>query len=116
MPTRTTTGDTTHIPTAADTVLAEARNARSGRSAKTLIPGAGAPLKQTLLGLTAGTVLADHDNPGAATLHVISGEVRLTAHNDVWLLDAGQLTPIPPARHGLEAVSDAVVLISVAAR
>lgn len=104
----------THIPTAADAVLEQARNATSGRAAHTLIPGAGSPLKQTLVGLTAGTVLADHENPGVATVHVLLGEVRLTSGDGPQVLDAGAHAPIPQMRHGLEANDDAVVLITIA--
>ena len=38
--------------------------APAGRAALTLGPGAGAPLKQTLLALRGGVQLADHDAPG----------------------------------------------------
>ncbi|WP_370324206.1 cupin [Euzebya sp.] len=108
------TADLTMLPAAVDAVLAEARDARSGRAARTLVPGAGAPLKQTLLALTAGTVLADHESPGAATIQVLRGEVRLTSGEGPQVLDAGALAPIPPMRHGLAANDDAVVLITVA--
>ena len=96
----------------ADELLTEA-GAKSGRAAHTLTPGAGAPLKQTMLALTAGTVLAEHESPGAATLHVLRGDVRLLAGDDDVALGAGSYTSIPPTRHSVSATSDAVMLITV---
>jgi quercetin dioxygenase-like cupin family protein len=102
------------IPAAAAALLEEARAARSGRAGRTLTPGAGAPLKQALLALTTGTVLADHESPGDATLHVLRGRLRVTAGEQEILLEAGGYAPIPPMRHGVEALEDAVALITVA--
>lgn len=102
------------IPTAAAAVLAEARASKSGRAGHTLTPGAGAALKQTLLALTGGTVLADHESPGDATLHVLSGTVDLTAGDTTIRLRTGEYSPIPPMRHGVTSIEDAVVLITVA--
>lgn len=100
---------------AAADLLRSAQESPAGRAGRTLITGAGAPLKQSLLALVGGRSLADHESPTAATLQVISGAVRLTAggHHDVEL-HAGDLAAIPPLRHGLDAVDDAVVLITVA--
>ena len=95
-------------------LLAAAKSASSGRAARTLIPGGGAPLKQTVMALTAGSALADHDSPGAATLQVLKGTVRLSAGQQELQLDAGDHVAIPPERHGLAAVDDSVVLITVA--
>jgi quercetin dioxygenase-like cupin family protein len=108
--------DVTHLPSAAEEVLAEARAASAGRAGRTLRPGAGAPLKQALLALTAGTVLADHESPGEATLQVITGRVRLTARDATFELAEGEHAAIPPQRHGLEGLKDSVVLITVAHR
>jgi quercetin dioxygenase-like cupin family protein len=104
----------TDIPNAAAALLAEAREAKAGRAGHTLVPGGHAPLKQVLLALTGGTVLADHESPGAATIHVLQGRVRLTAHGLDLPLDTGAFTAIPPVRHGVEALEDAVLLLTVA--
>jgi len=71
-------------------------------------------LRQTLIAMTAGTSLSEHENPGAATLHVLSGRVRLDAGSDSWDGRGGDLIVIPPARHSLYAVENAVVLLTVA--
>lgn len=104
-----------NLSQAAVDLVQSAQESSAGRAGRTLVRGAGAPLKQSLLALVAGRSLADHDSPAAATLQVITGVVRLTGggQDDVEL-HAGDITAIPPLRHGLDALDDAVVLITVA--
>ncbi|MCH9720938.1 MAG: cupin domain-containing protein [Actinomycetia bacterium] len=99
----------------ADEHLEAARSARAGRSAHTLHGGHDHMLRQTLIALTAGTELAEHNSPGQATLQVLRGRVRVTAGPDTWAGEAGDLLVIPSERHGLHADSDAVVLLTVLA-
>lgn len=113
-PHRRTTGGTINLPAAAQELLGNARTSSAGRAGRTLTPGAGAPLKQTLLALAAGQRLGDHASPTAATLQVLVGAVRLTAGSDEVDLHTGDHASIPPVRHGLEALDDTVVLLSVA--
>lgn len=94
-------------------LLQSAHTSSSGRSGRTLLPGAGAPLQQTLFALVAGRSLSEHETPRAATLQVLSGAVRLTGGDEPFELRSGDFAPIPPVRHGLDALDDAVVLISV---
>jgi quercetin dioxygenase-like cupin family protein len=42
------------------------------------------------------------------------GEVRLVTGDQQQALSAGDLVPIPPVRHALEADTDAAVLLTVA--
>lgn len=102
------------LQAAAAELLGTARASKAGRAARTLTPGAGAALKQALLALVDGQRLADHDSPTAATLQVLVGAVRLTGGGEDIDLRAGEHAPIPPVRHGLQALGDAVVLLSVA--
>lgn len=104
----------TNLPAAAaEQVLAAAAGSRARRAGRTVIPGAHAPLKQTLLALCAGTSLNEHDAPTAATLQVLHGRVRLVAGPVEVELTVGDHAPIPPQRHQLDAIHDAVVLLTV---
>lgn len=95
-------------------VLDAARANPSGRTARTLTPGAGVPLKQVLLAMTAGSMLQDHRAPGPATLQVVVGSIVLTWEDHKAAISAGQWTPIPDAVHGVTATQDTVVLLTVA--
>jgi quercetin dioxygenase-like cupin family protein len=53
--------------------------ASSGRSAETVFGGHEHALRQTVIALTAGSALDEHENPGEATIQVLRGRVRLTA-------------------------------------
>lgn len=97
----------------ADALLTEARQLRAGRSARTLTPGGGAPLKQSLLALTAGQRLQDHLAPGPTTLLGVRGTAVLAHDRSATTLTEGVWAPCPTGLHSLEAVSDAVVLITV---
>ena len=85
-----------------------------GRSATTVHGGHELVLRQTLLALTAGTTLTEHENPGEATVQVLRGRVRLPSGDPSWDGRAGDLILIPPARHSLEALEDSAVLLTVA--
>ena len=63
--------------------------------------------------VAAGHDLDEHEAPEEATLQVLQGRVRLTAGEETWEGGAGELLIIPPARHDLLALEDAVVLLSV---
>ena len=51
--------------------LEAARSSRAGRSAHTVHGGHDHMLRQTLIAMTAGTELAEHNSPGQATLQVL---------------------------------------------
>lgn len=73
-------------------------------------------LRQTLIALTAGTVLGEHESPGEATLQVIEGRVVVRADSDQWEVGVGDHAVLPPQRHDLAALADSVVLLTVATR
>jgi quercetin dioxygenase-like cupin family protein len=96
--------------------LATARRLPAARSAVTVFGGHEHALRQTVLALTAGAELAEHDNPGEATVFVLSGRVELHADGDSWQARRGDLLIIPDARHTLRALEDATLLLSAVPR
>lgn len=94
--------------------LGTASRAGSGRGSKTVYGGHEHRLRQTLIALRAGRSLADHENPGEATVQVLSGRIVLRAGGESWSGWNGDLIVLPPGVHSLEAVEDSVVLLTVA--
>lgn len=101
------------LTTLAQEQLERARSGAVGRSAVTVHGGHDNVLRQTVLALTAGSALAEHESPGEATLQVLVGRVRMIAGDESWEGGAGELLVIPPRRHDLTALEDSVVLLSV---
>ncbi len=104
----------TELDTAAKELLTDARGHDSRRTARTVVTGTA--MRATLIALCEGASMADHDAPPAATLQVVEGRVRLHTRDREWVLDAGHLVAVPHQRHGLTALTDAVVLLTVSLR
>ncbi|MCM4084676.1 cupin domain-containing protein [Paractinoplanes hotanensis] len=94
--------------------LEKARGSSSGRSAETVVGGHTHILRQTLVALRAGEALDEHENPGEATVHVLTGRVRLAAGDTSCEGGTGDLLTVPDARHSLTAIEDTAVLLTVA--
>lgn len=88
----------------------DARASAHGRSAHLFLHDG--PLRQTVIALTAGSALDEHNAPPAASLQVLRGRVRLTGVAGQDELTAGQVTVLPHERHGLLAVEDSAVLLT----
>lgn len=97
-------------------LIVEARAADNGRAARTLIRIEGAPLRQTLVALTAGAVLSEQQSPDAASIQVISGTIRLHEGDSCTVLSHGELVPVPAGPHWVDAAEDAIILLTVAVR
>jgi quercetin dioxygenase-like cupin family protein len=93
--------------------LERARSGR-GRSATTVFGGHEQRLRQTVMAMLAGSETGEHASPGEATLQVLRGRIRLIAGDDAWEGRTGDLLLIPPTRHSVLAVEDAIVLLTVA--
>src|SRR5690606_24822802 len=94
-----------------------AREASSGRSAITIMGDHTRDLRQTLIAIAAGSRLHDHDSPGEATLHVLLGEASFDIEGGRSIpIAAGGYMRIPPERHGVEAITDCAMLLTVATR
>ncbi len=94
--------------------LESARAHNSGRSAHTVYGGHEHSLRQTLMALTAGSAMDEHESPGEATLQVLQGRVRVTNSTAGWDGSRGDHIILPRTRHGLHAIEDSVVLLTVA--
>jgi quercetin dioxygenase-like cupin family protein len=106
----------TSLRALAEQQLEQARDASSGRAAVTVHGGHEHDLRQTLIALAAERSLAKHESPGEATLQVLTGQVRLSTGDDTWEGESGDFLVIPPNRHDLTALTDTVVLLTVATR
>jgi quercetin dioxygenase-like cupin family protein len=91
-----------------------AASASTGRSSQAVYGGHEHVLRQTLIALRADTVLSEHENPGEATILVLSGRVRLRAGDASWDGIAGDLLVMPQARHSVEALEDSAFVLTVA--
>jgi len=94
--------------------LVAARAASNGRSSAKLIGDHTKLLRKNLIALAAGSSLQDHESPGEATLLVLEGSIEFHAGDESVTLSAGHMLVIPPERHGLTAITDAAVVLSVA--
>lgn len=94
--------------------IESARSAAGGRAADTVVGGHEKILRQTVVAMLKGVSLSEHENPGEATVLVLSGRVRLAAGDVSWEGRRDDLIIVPDARHSLEALEDSAILLTVA--
>jgi len=104
------------LETIARDQLAAAARGSAGRASSTVFGGHEHALRQAVIALQAGAVISDHENPGEATLYVLSGRVELTSAADSWQGRQGDLIIIPDATHGLRALEDSAILYTAVPR
>ena len=83
-------------------LLERARDGHGHRAAATVVGGHEKVLRQTVIALASGAALAEHENPGEASVHVLAGRVRLTAGQHSW---EGRRGAVPSAVSGLPSPS-----------
>ncbi|MDX2355362.1 cupin [Dietzia sp. PP-33] len=98
-----------NVPDTADRILARASESAHGRHAEILVREG--PLRQSLLALTAGTELEEHNSPPAASLYLIKGAVQVTGETTVDIA-AGELHTLTHHRHAVRAREDSVFLLT----
>jgi quercetin dioxygenase-like cupin family protein len=81
-----------------------------GRSAQIVVHDG--PLRQTVIALTKGTRLAEHNSPPAGSILVLRGTVDVSSADRVDTLPTGFLATLTHDRHGVEALSDAALLLT----
>jgi quercetin dioxygenase-like cupin family protein len=86
----------------------------SGRSATTVYGGHEHTLRRTVIALTAGQSVEQHENPGQATVHVLTGRIRLVASDRGWHGAPGDVIIVPNSRHTLGAIQHPAVLLTLA--
>lgn len=91
-----------------------AGTAGGGHTAETVYGGRRNVLRQTVIGMSQGSVLSEHENPGEATVHVLSGHIALTSGDQTWEGRSRDLIVVPDSRHSLEALEDSAILLTVA--
>jgi len=101
----------TTLHTMGDEQMERARLASNGRASTTVHHGA--RLRQTLLALTAGTRLGEHQSPGDATVLCLRGHVVLNVGERAIEIPEGALVDVPAQRHDLVATADSLVVLTV---
>ena len=97
----------------AERMRREQEYSRNGRGGITLVKNPG--LRVVLEVLRRGAALAEHTAPGPITVQVLEGEIRLQAGEEVVYLKQGELLTLPSRQpHSVEAVHDAVFLLTIA--
>ena len=72
-----------------------------------------ATLQQTILSLTEGTQLTEHESEVPASIYVLHGAIRVEAP-EPFVIQQGELHELPELRRKVVAVEDTVLLLSAA--
>lgn len=99
------------VPDLADEHLQIARQASSGRSGHKLYGGREHQMHLTLIALTSGSMLDEHNNPGEALVQVVSGRVVVRGDGQTLEGSTGDLLVVPDAPHSLEALDESVIVL-----
>ena len=102
-----------HLRDLSAELLEKAATVKHGRATYSFRAVPGGHLTQVLLALKAGKNLSDHENPGEALLHVLQGTVQVTVGEDAIEVKEDEHAVVPQQRHGLVAVEDSAVLLTV---
>lgn len=90
-------------------ILDEALAADNGRQAELVVNDG--PLRQTLLALRAGTELAPHNSPPAASILVLKGRIDILGSEPDTIME-GELKALSHVRHAVRAEVDSIFLLT----
>lgn len=111
-PEPTTRGATFDLATIEREMRGEDVYAREGHTARTLVREP--DLRIVLLVMKAGSRVPEHHADGTASVHVLSGHVRLSLPDRVVDLSTGQLLVLERGlRHAVEAVAESTFLLTL---
>lgn len=88
----------------------------AARASRTVFGGHEHALRQTVIALAAEATLDEHENPGEATILVLSGRIELRAGDDRWHGGQGDLLIVPDASHSVHAEEDSAILLTAVPR
>lgn len=96
-----------------DTLRASAALARTGRSARTLIKDG--PLRVTLIALSPGASMAEHQADGPITVQPIEGKITFHVGEETYHLRPGDLLTVHGGvRHSVESATGGMFLLTLA--
>lgn len=99
------------LAAAGEALLSTAHAGSTGRAVRAVVRQPGQQV--ILLAFPAGGGLPDHDAPGPASLHCLTGRVTLAAGERSWSLAPGEVVRIPDATHHVSAHEDSTCLLVV---
>ncbi len=103
-------------PVMVDEIRAElktkAQAAPAGRAARKLAGGPDTTMTQTMVVLRAGAELAEHENPGEATVLILEGALEVGFGGQTLSGGTGMLMIVPDEKHNVVAIADTVFLIT----
>ena len=73
-------------------------------------------MRQTVIALASGASLNEHENPGEATVHVLSGHIRLVSAEGDQEGRTAELLIVPDGPHSVHALEDSALLLSAVPR
>lgn len=111
-PTSPDHGVTFDLAPLAEELLAEARRGREGQAARTLIRSA--DLRIVLVALVAGATISEHHAAVTASVHTLTGKVRLQLPERSVEVAAGQLLVLGAGlAHDVHAETDSAFLLTL---
>lgn len=105
--------ETISLSDLASELMMLARAASTNRFARTIFGGRNRALRQTVIAMCAGERMAEHKNPGEASLQLLTGRIELRGVTQTWPLNPGDIVEIPDEVHSVEVLEDSAFVLTV---